>query len=226
MRLTLCMAATLIAAPIFAAEAPTARLSDAADVLGDMMKMSDKGIPQELMDKAHCVVVVPGLKKVGFGIGGKYGAGFASCRKPSGAGWTAPAAIKVEGGSVGFQIGASEQDIVMLIMNQTGAKKLMQDKFTVGADATAAAGPLGRDASAQTDAQMQAEILSYSRARGLFAGIALTGATLRPDKNANRDLYGRDTTNQEILAGNVAAPAAAAKLESLLNRNSMHKDSN
>jgi len=218
------LAASLLAAPaLFAAEAPAARLADASDVLSDMMNMSDKGIPQELIEKAQCVVVIPGLKKAGFIVGGKYGAGFAMCRRHSGTGWAAPAAVKIEGGSVGFQIGGSEQDVVLLVMNDRGVRKLLQDKFTIGAEATAAAGPLGREASAQTDAQMRAEILSYSRSRGLFAGLAIQGATLRPDPDADRRLYGRDITNSEILTGNTAAPPEAAKLEGLLNRNSMHK---
>ncbi len=224
MRLPMFLAASLLAAPaLFAAEAPAARLADASDVLSDMMNMSDKGIPQELIEKAQCVVVIPGLKKAGFIVGGKYGAGFAMCRRHSGTGWSAPAAVKIEGGSVGFQIGGSEQDVVLLVMNDRGVRKLLQDKFTIGAEATAAAGPLGREASAQTDAQMRAEILSYSRSRGLFAGLAIQGATLRPDPDADRRLYGRDITNSEILTGNTAAPPEAAKLEGLLNRNSMHK---
>lgn len=224
MRLPILLAASLLAAPVlFAAEAPAARLADAADVLSDMMNMSDKGIPQDLIEKSQCVVVIPGLKKAGFIVGGKYGAGFAMCRRRSGTGWSAPAAVKVEGGSVGFQIGGSEQDVVLLVMNERGVRKLLQDKFTIGAEATAAAGPLGREASAQTDAQMRAEILSYSRSRGLFAGLAIQGATLRPDSEADRRLYGRDISNSEILTGNTLAPPEAAKLEGLLNRNSMHK---
>lgn len=224
MRLPMLLAATLLAGPtLFAAESPAARLADAADVLSDMMGMTDKGIPQELIEKSQCMVVIPGLKKAGFIVGGKYGAGFAMCRRRSGTGWSAPAAVKIEGGSVGFQIGGSEQDVVLLVMNERGVRKLLQDKFTVGAEATAAAGPLGREASAQTDAQMRAEILSYSRSRGLFAGLALQGATLRPDEDADRRLYGHDMTNTEILTGNVSAPPEAAKLEGLLNRNSMHK---
>lgn len=224
MRLPMFLAASLLAAPmIFAAEAPASRLADAADVLSDMMSMSDKGIPQDLIEKSQCVVVIPGLKKAGFIVGGKYGAGFAMCRRKGGTGWSAPAAVKIEGGSVGFQIGGSEQDVVLLVMNQRGVRKLLEDKFTIGAEATAAAGPLGREASAQTDAQMRAEILSYSRSRGLFAGLAIQGATLRPDLDANHRLYGRSMTNSEILNGNVAAPPEASKLEALLNRNSMHK---
>ena len=218
------LAASILAAPaLFAAEAPAARLADAADVLSDMMSMSDKGIPQDLIEKSQCVVVIPGLKKAGFIVGGKYGAGFAMCRRKSGTGWSAPAAVKIEGGSVGFQIGGSEQDVVLLVMNDRGVRKLLQDKFTIGAEATAAAGPLGREASAQTDAQMRAEILSYSRSRGLFAGLALQGATLRPDGDADRRLYGHDISNAEILTGNTPTPPEAAKLEALLNRNSMHK---
>src|SRR5579863_1177699 len=175
------------------------RLDASADALTDMMRAADRGIPQELLDKAHCVVVVPGMKKAGFIFGAKYGRGFAVCRRVGGSGWSAPAAMRVEGGSVGFQIGASETDVVLLMMNDGGMKHLLSDKFTVGGEATAAAGPIGRDASAETDAMMHAEILSYSRSRGLFAGIALSGVTLRPDGETNRELYGREATNHEIL---------------------------
>src|SRR5579863_4380267 len=175
------------------------RLDASADALTDMMKASDHGIPQDLIDKARCVVVVPGMKKAGFIFGAKYGRGFAVCRKQGGVGWSAPAAMRVEGGSVGFQIGASETDVVLLVTNDGGMKHLLSDKFTVGGDASAAAGPVGRDASARTDAMMNAEILSYSRSRGLFAGIALSGVTLRPDGETNRELYGREATNHEIL---------------------------
>src|SRR5271155_4097690 len=146
------------------------RLDASADTLIDMMRAADKGIPQDLLDKARCVVVVPGMKKAGFIFGAKYGRGFATCRRPGGSGWSAPAAMRVEGGSVGFQIGASETDVVLLVMNEGGMKHLLSDKFTIGGEATAAAGPLGRDASAQTDAMMTAEMLSYSRSHGIFAG--------------------------------------------------------
>jgi len=203
-------------------EAPAAaRLDDAADVMTDMMKESDKGIPQDLLNKAHCVIIVPNLKKAGFVVGGKYGRGFVMCRQASGTGWSAPASIRIEGGSFGFQIGASEQDVLLLVMNDTGMKRLLGNKFTVGGEASAAAGPVGREATAQTDAAMRAEMLSYSRSRGLFAGISLQGATLRPDDDANAELYGtKDVTNKAILTGSVKTPAAAEKLESLLNRNS------
>jgi len=196
------------------------RLDSAADLLSSMMKADDKGVPQDLMDKSRCVVLVPGLKKAAFIVGGKFGRGFAMCRKAGGVGWSAPAAIRVEGGSVGFQIGGSEQDVLLLVMNDTGMKHLLSSKFTIGGDATAAAGPVGRDVSAQTDLALRAEMLSYSRSRGLFAGISLQGATLRPDEEANRELYGHDVENSAILKGSETAPAAAAKLETLLNRNS------
>ena len=196
------------------------RLDASAETLTDMMNASDKGIPQDLLDKARCVVVVPGMKKAGFILGAKYGRGFAVCRHRGGSGWSAPAAMRVEGGSVGFQIGASETDIVLLVMNDGGMKHLLSDKFTIGGEATAAAGPVGRDASAQTDAMMHAEMLSYSRSRGLFAGISLEGATLRPDGETNAELYGRAVTNREILTGNVETPAVAGKFEHALNRES------
>jgi lipid-binding SYLF domain-containing protein len=200
------------------------RLDASADALTDMMRASDKGIPQDLIDKAHCVVVVPGMKKAGFIFGAKYGRGFAVCRRHDGIGWSAPAAMRVEGGSVGFQIGASETDVVVLVMNDGGMRHLLSDKFTLGGDATVAAGPLGRDASAQTDAVLHAEMLSYSRSRGLFAGISLEGATLRPDEETNRELYGRDATNREILTGDLKTPAVAAKFERALNRDSTQRN--
>jgi lipid-binding SYLF domain-containing protein len=200
------------------------RLDASAETLTDMMGAADKGIPQELMDKAHCVVVVPGMKKAGFIVGAKYGRGFAVCRRAGGSGWSAPAAMRVEGGSFGFQIGGSETDVVLLVMNDGGMKRLLQDKFTIGGDATAAAGPIGRGLSAQTDAMMKAEMLSYSRSRGLFAGISLEGATLRPDGETNRELYGHDSTNREILTGDFRTPAAAAKFERALHRESPKRD--
>jgi lipid-binding SYLF domain-containing protein len=199
------------------------RLDASAETLTDMMRASDKGIPQDLLDKARCVVVVPGMKKAGFILGAKYGRGFAACRRHSGSGWGAPAAMRVEGGSVGFQIGGSETDVVLLVMNDGGMRHLLSDKFTLGGEATAAAGPVGRDASAQTDAMMNAEMLSYSRSRGLFAGISLEGATLRPDGETNRELYGHDVTNHEILSGDFATPAAAGRFERALNRDSAQR---
>jgi lipid-binding SYLF domain-containing protein len=196
------------------------RLDASADTLTDMMGASDKGIPHDLLDKAKCVVVVPGMKKAGFIFGAELGRGFAVCRRQGGIGWSAPAAMRVEGGSVGFQIGASESDVVLLVMNDGGMKHLLSDKFTVGGDASGAAGPIGRDISARTDVMLNAEMLSYSRSRGLFAGISLEGATLRPDGETNRELYGRDSTNREILTGDFKTPAMAGKFERALRRES------
>jgi len=196
------------------------RLDASADALTDMMRAADKGIPQDLIEKARCVVVLPGMKKAGFILGAEYGRGFAVCRRHGGVGWSAPAAMRAEGGSLGFQIGGSDTDIVLLVMNDGGMRHLLSDKFTIGGEATAAAGPVGRDVSAQTDAMMRAEMLSYSRSSGLFAGISLDGATLRPDRETNRELYGRDTTNREILTGHFKTPAVARKLERALNRES------
>jgi SH3 domain-containing YSC84-like protein 1 len=200
------------------------RLDASADALTDMMRAFDRGIPQDLLDKARCVVVVPGMKKAGFIFGADYGRGFEVCRRSGGSGWSAPAAMRSEGGSVGFQIGASETDVVLLVMNDGGMRHLLSDRFTLGADASAAAGPVGRDASARTDAMMNAEILSYSRSRGLFAGIALDGATVRPDGETNKELYGRDATNREILTGEFRTPAAAQRFEAALNRDSARRN--
>jgi lipid-binding SYLF domain-containing protein len=199
------------------------RLDASADALADMMRASDQGIPQDLIDKARCVVVIPGMKKAGFIFGAQYGSGFAVCRRHGG-GWSAPAAMRSEGGSFGFQIGLSDTDVVLLVMNEGGMKHLLSDKFTLGGDASVAAGPIGRSLTAQTDAELQAEMLSYSRSHGLFAGISLTGATLMPDGAANRELYGHGTTNREILTGDFKPPVAAARFEGALNRDSAQRD--
>jgi len=200
------------------------RLDASADALTDMMRAADNGIPQDLIDKAHCVVVLPGMKKAGFIFGAEYGRGFAVCRRHGGVGWSAPAAMRSEGGSFGFQIGASDTDVVLLVMNDGGMKHLLSDKFSLGGDASVAAGPIGRDTSARTDAELQAEMLSYSRSHGIFAGISLTGATLRPDGDTNRELYGHDTTNHEIFTGEFKTPAAARKFEHSLNRDSARRN--
>ena len=194
------------------------RLNAAADVLSEIMGAPDKGIPQDLLAKAACAVIVPNVKKGAFILGAKYGRGFIVCRKKSGRDWSAPGGVKVEGGSVGFQIGGSETDVIMLVMNQGSIDKLLSSKFTVGADASVAAGPVGRTSSAETDVQLHAEILTYSRARGLFAGVALQGATLRPDDDANKDMYGRPMSNKDVVLGNVKPPATAARLIAELNR--------
>ena len=199
------------------------RLDDAADVMKEIMDTSDKGIPQDLLNKAQCIVIVPGLKKGAFIVGGKYGKGFVNCRKDGGEGWTSPAAVRVEGGSVGFQIGGAETDVVMLVMNERGMKKLLESKFTLGGEGEVAAGPVGRNASAQTDALMHAEILSWSRSRGAFAGISLQGATLREDLDDNKEMYGQGYTNADILKGTLSLPEAAQKLNSLLDKYSPKK---
>jgi SH3 domain-containing YSC84-like protein 1 len=193
-------------------------LQSSAVVFREIMATPDKGIPQDLLDKAYCVVIVPGLKKAAFVIGGQYGKGVVLCRKTGGVGWGAPAAIRVEGGSFGFQIGGSSTDVIMLIMNDSGMKKLERSKFTLGADASVAAGPVGRTAEADTDAYLNAEILTYSRAKGLFAGVALNGATLRPDKDDNQVLYGKPLETQAIVMTAMQPPAAAHALIDQLDR--------
>src|SRR5689334_17239539 len=194
------------------------RLREAAAVFSEVMATPDKGIPQDLLDKSHCVVIVPSLKTAAFVIGGKYGKGYLLCRGKNNQGWSAPATVRIEGGSVGFQIGGSMTDLIMLVMSERGAEKLLESKFTLGAEGTVAAGPVGRTATAQTDAQMHAEILSWSRSQGLFAGLALEGATLRQDLDDNATLYGKPLENREIVTKGVRAPKAATKLLALLNR--------
>jgi lipid-binding SYLF domain-containing protein len=222
MHLKLIAGLTLGATLLSAASDAERRLQSAAAALKEVMDMPDKSIPQDLLNKAECVVIVPDLKKAAFIFGAKYGRGFVTCRK-SGKGWSAPGAIRIEGGSVGFQIGGSEMDVFMLIMNERGMDRLLSSKFTIGGDATAAAGPVGRSAQAETDALMTAEILTWSRSRGLFAGISLSGATLREDRDWNIQMYGRARTNREIVTGDVAPPKAAETLLSELDRYSSRK---
>lgn len=194
------------------------RLQESATVFGEIMKSPDKGIPRDLLERAHCVVVVPGLKKGAFILGAKYGKGFISCRKLRQAGWSAPGSVRVEGGSFGFQIVGSETDVVLLVMNARGADRLLGSRFTLGGEGSVAAGPVGRTAAAETDARMTAEILSWSRARGVFAGISLQGATLREDLDDNSAMYGSRLSNREIVEKRRAAPAGAAPLLRLLNK--------
>ena len=198
------------------------RLEEAGAVFEEVMGIAEKAIPQDLLARAQCIVIVPNLKKGAFIVGGKFGRGFFTCRKADKVGWSAPAAIKVEGGSVGFQIGGSESDIIMVVQNESGANRLLSSKFTLGADASVAAGPVGRVASADTDLTMKAEILTYSRSRGLFAGVSLQGATLRPDEDANHILYGHSIAPKDIISG-ATPPAKAGKLLSLLNKYSSRK---
>jgi len=224
MRKKVIAALALTAAVLSAAESDApARLQAAADVLKEVMGIPDKAIPQELLNKAHCIVIVPGLKKGAFIVGAKYGKGFVSCRRKGGAGWSAPGSMRVEGGSVGFQAGGTETDVIMLVMNESGMNRLLSSKFTLGGDATVAAGPVGRSTQAETDAFMTAEILTWSRARGLFAGVSLSGATLREDSDWNNDLYGRKITNREIVTSTIAPPAPARPLLAELNRYSSRK---
>jgi len=199
------------------------RLKEAAAVFTEVMDTPDKAIPQELLEKAHCAVIIPGMKKGAFIVGAKYGRGFVTCRKAGGVGWSAPGGVRVEGGSVGFQIGGSETDVVMLVMNERGAERLLSSKFTLGGDASVAAGPVGRSVTAQTDATMRAEILSWSRSRGVFAGVSLQGATLRQDDDTNKAMYRDKTTNREIVTTNVAPPPDAAPLLAALNKYSSRK---
>ena len=197
---------------------PAKRLADAATVFSEVMSAPDKGIPQELLENAHCIVIVPDLKTAAFIVGGKYGKGYLSCRSKAGTGWSAPATVRIEGGSVGFQIGGSSTDLIMLVMNARGADKLLSSKFTLGAEGSVAAGPVGRTATAQTDAQMHADILSWSRSQGLFAGLALEGATLRQDLDDNATLYGQKLENRAIVTSGRKAPAAGVNLINQLNK--------
>ena len=211
--------APLAVAPLLAKDHDSAkRLNEAAAVFTEVMDTPDKGIPQELLENAHCIVIVPGLKTAAFVFGGKYGKGYLSCRNKNGAGWSAPGTVRIEGGSVGFQIGGSETDLIMLVMNDRGEDKLLASKFTLGAEGSVAAGPVGRTATAQTDAQMHAEILSWSRTQGLFAGLALEGATLRQDLDDNASLYGKKLNTRTIVTNGVAVPEPAKKLIALLNQ--------
>jgi lipid-binding SYLF domain-containing protein len=198
-------------------------LDDSASLFSEIMSTPDRAIPQELLERAQCVVIVPELKKAAFVVGAKYGRGFAVCRGAAGAGWGPPAAIRIEGGSVGFQVGVSSTDVLMLVMNKRGMRRLSSSKFTIGGDAAAAAGPVGRSASAQTDAFVSAEILSYSRSKGLFAGVSLEGATLRNDLDENEILYGKRWTSKQILGSGAKLPEAASKLIAVLNKYSVRE---
>ena len=191
--------------------APDKRLENAMLSFREVMHEPDKGIPRDLFDRARCIVIMPSVKKAAFIVGGKYGRGFVSCRKGGTGRFGAPAAVRIEGGSYGLQIGGSSTDVFMLIMNESGMKKLLSDKFTIGGEAEAAAGP-------RTDVMLHAEILSWSRSRGLFAGLSLEGSTLRPDDSENEKLYGRKISNQRILEGGLPVPPAARPLIAELNR--------
>jgi lipid-binding SYLF domain-containing protein len=194
------------------------RIESAEEVLQEVMQSPDRGVPRDLMQKAHCVGIVPSLKRAGFIVGAKYGKGVVTCRTAEGSGWSAPSTIIIEGGNIGLQIGVGETDLVFTVMNASGENRLMKDKFTIGGDVAAMAGPLGRDAQAQTDALMRAEILSWSRSRGVFAGVSLDGASLRADNDDNEALYGSRVRQQEVLHGHVPPPETAGRLYKELNR--------
>ena len=186
------------------------RTNKATQVFKEIMNTPDQGIPQELLESAKCIAIIPGDVKFAFIFGGNYGRGLATCR--TGHGWSAPMFLAIEGGSVGYQIGGSSTDIVMLFMNDHALKSLLNDKFKLGADASVAAGPVGRNAAAGTDLKLNAEILSYSRSKGLFAGVSLNGAVVQADKSGDEAMYGHDVNRHEILDGKVAVPESAQAL--------------
>ncbi|MGB2676117.1 MAG: lipid-binding SYLF domain-containing protein [Candidatus Acidiferrum sp.] len=186
------------------------RTNKAAQVFKEIMNTPDQGIPQELLESVKCIAIIPGDVKFAFIFGGNYGRGLATCR--TGHGWSAPMFVAIEGGSVGYQIGGSSTDLVMLFMNDHALQSLLSDKFKIGADASVAAGPVGRHAAADTDAKMKAEILSYSRAKGVFAGVSLDGAVVQADKSGDEAMYGEHVDRHEILSGKVAVPESARPL--------------
>jgi lipid-binding SYLF domain-containing protein len=194
----------------------TKRLGEAGKAFTEIMSADDKAIPGSILDKAECVAIIPGMKKGGFIVGGSFGRGAVSCRSADKKSWGPPAMLEMGGGSVGLQLGASATDVVMLIMNREGMDNLLKDKFTLGGDASVAAGPVGRTATAETDALMKAKILSYSRSSGVFGGVALKGSTLKQDNDANKELYGKPMEAAQILSGKVAAPANAGAMNQAL----------
>ena len=209
--------AGVLALPV-ALRADDERLKTAETVLREMAGASDKGVAEGLIQKSKCIVIIPGVKKGAIGVGGQYGRGYISCRKDSGSGWSAPGGVRIEGGSFGLQIGGTDSDVLMLVMNDRGVDRMLASKFTVGADAAVAAGPVGRQANAQTDATMMAEILAWSRARGVFAGLSLEGSTLREDNSENKALYGKELANKEIVKGNTPVPKSAESLIAFLSK--------
>jgi len=219
--LVLAAAIGLVQIPARASD-ETERLDQCAQVMKEVLDIPE-GIPADLLNKAECVVIIPSVKKLALGIGGSYGRGAMVCRGGAdfdGA-WGAPSMMRLEGGSIGFQIGGSATDFILLIMNPKGARSILKSNVKLGADASVAAGPKGRSSSAETDALMSAEILSYSRAKGVFAGVSLEGSTLRDDGGANKSLYGKEISSEAIvLDGKVKAPRAAAALDKLLQNKS------
>lgn len=196
------------------------RVKESGEVLKQILDMPDKGIPKSVLDGAKCVIVLPSVKKVAVGIGGTYGRGVMNCR--TGADykgpWSAPIMMASGGGNIGFQLGGQATDFVLIVLNDQGAKSVINNKVKLGADASIAAGPVGRTAEASTNASMQAQMLSYSRSRGVFAGVSLSGATLRPDGGANENLYGRKISSEDIIAGKVPMPPEAQQLIGVLQK--------
>jgi lipid-binding SYLF domain-containing protein len=204
--------ASLVALPMIASdhEDDVKRTHKSAIVFKEIMDAPDQGIPQELLESAKCIAIIPGSLKFAFVFGGSYGRGLATCRTEHG--WSAPIFVAIDAGSVGYQIGGSSTDIIMLFMNDHALQSLLSDKFKMGADASVAAGPVGRHAAADTDIKLNAEILSYSRAKGIFAGVSLDGAVMQADKSGDKSMYGHDVDRHEILNGHVAVPASAREL--------------
>ena len=215
--------AALAALPVVAQKTASDRLTAATTDLREILNASDKGVPQDLVNKAACIVVIPNLKSGGFIVGGQYGKGFFSCRKESGVGWSAPGSLRLSGGKFGLLIGGKETDVIMLVMNRNGVERMLSDKFQIGGEAAAAAGPVGRDSSAMTDAELHAEILTYSRSRGLFGGLDIGGSAVTQDADSNRELYGSAMTNKEIFSGSPSVPAAAKPFIHELDRISSRK---
>jgi lipid-binding SYLF domain-containing protein len=218
------MALTLVALPLLAAgdKKETDRLENCGTVIKEVMDIPDN-IPEDLIDKAECIIVFPSVLKAAFVIGGSYGRGAMICRSGEHftGPWSAPTMMALEGGSIGFQLGGQATDFVLLVMNPRGARSILSSKVKLGADASAAAGPKGRTANASTDVTMRAEVLSYSRARGLFAGLSLEGSTVRPDNDANERIYGKKVEAESIVfKGAVAVPPAAQKMVGYLNQKS------
>jgi lipid-binding SYLF domain-containing protein len=209
---------SLASGPLLADKETDERLANAAQAFEEIMSAPDKGIPGGVLNKAECVVVVPGMKKAGFIVGGSFGRGAISCRGKGKTGWGAPAMVELGGGSVGLQIGAEATDVVMLVMNRTGIDSLLKSKFTLGGEASVAGGPVGRESTAETDAAMKAKILSYSRSRGAFAGVSVKGMTLHQDEDANKAVYGKPLDSVQILGGGIEAPAGAKPLAQVLNK--------
>jgi len=218
---SLMLVIVLVGLPASAQKDENKRITNAGKVMVEILNIPDD-LPKDLLDKAECVIVFPSVLKAAFVFGGSYGRGAMVCRtgKDFRGPWGAPAMYALEGGSVGFQIGGQATDLVLLIMNERGASSILSSKVKLGGDASVAAGPVGRDASADTDAYMRAEVLSYSRSRGLFAGISLEGSTLRPDDDATADVYGRKLTAREIvLGGKVGIPPSGRHLVGVLQKN-------